>query len=176
MPCETFRTAQAMVLYFLLNISQDNMLKEAPDFSLLDEAGVERKLSDYRGKVVLLYFYPKDMTPGCTTEAKCIRDRMNDLKAAGVEVLGVSTDSVASHKKFKAKYGLNFPLLADVEKKVVSAYGVWKKKSFLGRSFMGTARESFLIDRQGMIVKHYKKVKPAEHAAQVLADARELKL
>lgn len=148
----------------------------AYDFSLPDDEGVLRKLSDYRGKTVLLYFYPKDMTPGCTTEAKCMRDRMNDLKTAGVTVLGVSPDSVESHKKFKEKHHLNFTLLADTEKKVVNEYGVWGKKSFLGKSYMGTSRESFLIDGKGKILKHYKKVKPAKHAEEVLADVKAMGL
>lgn len=154
----------------------DFLNKKAPEFTLADDGGERRSLSDYKGKIVLLYFYPKDMTPGCTIEAKCMRDRMNDLKSLGVVVLGVSTDSVESHRKFKEKHHLNFTLLADVEKTVVNEYGVWGKKSFMGRSYMGTSRESFLIDKKGVIVKHYEKVKPAEHAVEVLADVKEMGL
>lgn len=150
--------------------------KPAPDFSLPDDQGKERSLSEFKGQTVLLYFYPKDMTPGCTVEAKCLRDRMGDLKAAGVQVLGVSIDSVASHKKFKEKHKLNYPLLADVEKTVVQLYGVWGERSFMGRKYMGIARESFLIDKKGIVVKHYQKVKPGEHAQEVLEDVKQMGL
>ncbi len=115
------------------------------------------------------------MTSGCTVEACTLRDRMNDLKALGVQVLGVSADSVESHKKFKEKERLNFPLLADTERKVVEAYSVWQKKSLYGKFFMGIMRESFLIDGKGVIVKHYQKVKPAEHAEEVIADVKGMK-
>ncbi len=144
----------------------------APDFKLPDDEGKERSLADFRGKIVLLYFYPKDMTPGCTVEAQCLRDRMNDLQALGVQVLGVSTDDVKSHKKFKEKQHLNYPLLADTEKKVVEMYGVWKEKSFMGKKYMGTSRESFLIDKHGKIIKHYEKVKPFSHAEEVINDVK----
>jgi peroxiredoxin Q/BCP len=150
--------------------------KQAPDFSLQDDEGHERSLKEFRGKTVLLYFYPKDMTPGCTTEAQCLRDRMNDLKAAGVQVLGVSADDVKSHAKFREKERLNFPLLADTDKKVVTVYGVWKEKSFMGKKYMGVSRESFLIDRNGIVVKHYDKVKPAGHAEEVLRDVKAMGL
>lgn len=122
--------------------------------------------------MVLLYFYPKDMTPGCTIEACNFRDRLADLKAIGVQVLGVSADDVESHKKFAKKERLNFPLLADVDRKVSTAYGVWKEKSMYGKNFMGISRESFLIDGSGKIVKHYQKVKPAEHAQEVTSDVK----
>lgn len=147
---------------------------KAKTFSLLDQDGNKHSLKDYAGKYVLLYFYPKDMTPGCTTEAQCFRDTLNDLKKAGVQVLGVSADSVASHKKFADAHGLNFPLLSDPDKKVIEAYGVWKHKSMYGKTFLGISRESFLIDPKGTIVKHYAKVKPKEHAAEVLADVKAL--
>lgn len=149
---------------------------QAPDFHLLDDEGNERSLSEFKGKAVLLYFYPKDMTPGCTIEAECMRDRMNDLKAAGVQVLGVSVDDVKSHAKFKLKHHLNFPLLADTEKKVVNDYGVWQEKSMFGKKYMGISRESFLIDRGGKIVKHYEKVRPDTHAREVLDDVKTLGL
>lgn len=144
--------------------------KKAPDFRLQDQDGEARSLADYRGSYVLLYFYPKDMTPGCTTEAQCFRDKLNELKGLGVQALGVSADDVKSHKKFAEKHGLNFPLLADTEKEVVGLYGVWGEKSFLGKKYMGIMRESFLIDGDGVIVKHYEKVKPAEHLEEVMRD------
>lgn len=150
--------------------------KKAPDFKLLDDEGRERSLSEFKGQTVLLYFYPKDMTPGCTVEACTLRDHMNDLKGAGVQVLGVSADSVASHKKFKEKHKLNFPLLADTEKTVVQQYGVWGEKAFMGKKYMGIFRDSFLIDKTGVVVKHYQKVKPAVHAEEVLADVKAMGL
>lgn len=146
----------------------------APDFKLPDQTGKEHSLSDYKGQYVLLYFYPKDMTPGCTTEACTFRDRMNDLKKAGIQVLGVSADSVEKHKKFAEKYQLNFPLLADTEKKVVQDYDVFREKSFMGRIGLGIHRESFLINPEGVIVKHYQKVKPTEHPDEVLDDVKKL--
>lgn len=147
----------------------------APDISLRDQDGKEHKVSDYRGQYVLLYCYPKDMTPGCTTEACGFRDAMTDLQTAGVQVLGVSADSVESHKKFAEKYHLNFPLLADTEKKLITSLGVWKEKRIFGKIGTGISRESFLVDPQGVIVKHYPKVKPNEHPQEVLRDIEELK-
>jgi len=144
--------------------------KVAPDFTLSDQEGNDCSLSNYRGQKVLLYFYPKDMTPGCTTEAQCFRDRMNELGAANVQVLGVSVDDMMSHKKFAEKYQLNFPLLADVDKKVVNAYGVWGERSFMGKKYMGIQRDSFLIDENGVVVKHYENVKPSTHVDEVVAD------
>lgn len=144
--------------------------KKAPEFSLEDQNGHKVSLSDYKGQKVLMYFYPKDMTPGCTVEAQCFRDRLNDLKALGVQVLGVSADDVKSHKKFAEAHGLNFPILADVDKEVVNKYGVWVEKSMYGKKYMGIQRDSFLIDEEGVIVKHYEKVKPEEHVNQVMAD------
>lgn len=143
---------------------------KAPDFSLQDQDGNTHTLADYAGKWVLLYFYPKDDTPGCTIEACSIRDAMNDFDGHGVQVLGVSMDSVKSHKKFAQKHQLNFPLLADTEKTLIDAYDVWKKKSMFGKTFMGIRRDSFLINREGLIVKHYEQVKPEEHVEEVLAD------
>lgn len=153
---------------------KDLVGKKAPDFKLMNDEGKETSLADYKGKMVLLYFYPKDMTPGCTTEACTLRDRMNDLKALNVVVLGVSADSTESHKKFKAKERLNFPLLSDPDRKVLEAYSVWREKSMYGRLFMGIVRESFLIDKNGIVVKHYNKVKPAEHAQEVIDDVKAL--
>lgn len=148
---------------------------KAPAFSLKDQTGKNHKLSDYKGKWILLYFYPKDNTPGCTTEACEFKSSYLDLSKAGAVVLGVSADSVESHSKFADKYKLPFPVLADTEKKVLDQYGAWKKKSMFGKTFMGIKRMSFLIDPQGNIAKIYKTVKPAEHAKQVLEDVKKMK-
>ncbi len=145
---------------------------KAPDFSLPDQDGKIHALKDYAGKVVLLYFYPKDDTPGCTVEACTIRDSWGKFKKAGVVVLGMSVDTVVKHKKFADKYELPFTLLADVEKEVVNAYGVWAKKKFMGREYMGIKRWSFLIGADGKILKIYEDVKPSDHADEVLADAK----
>ena len=150
--------------------------KQAPDFTLLDDEGQERSLAEFHGQTVLLYFYPRDNTPGCTVQAQCLRNRMNDLKALGVQVLGVSADSVKSHKKFKETHHLNFPLLADTEKKVINDYGVWREKTFMGRKFMGISRDSFLIGGDGVVLKQYVQVKPKEHAEMVIADVQEMKV
>ncbi len=147
---------------------------KASSFTLLDQDGQTHSLSDYSGKKVLLYFYPKDDTPGCTKEACGFRDSLNDLKDKGVQVIGISCDNIASHKKFADKFHLNFPLLADTERTVVSAYGVWKEKSLYGRLFHGINRESFLINESGEILKHYTKVKAEEHPAEVLKDISSL--
>lgn len=152
----------------------DLLNKKAPDFELKDQDGNLHKLADYKGKRVLLYFYPKDMTPGCTVEACSFRDNMGDLKKLGVVVLGVSVDSMESHKKFEKKERLNFPLLADTEKLVVKRYGVWVEKSMYGKKYFGVQRDSFLIDEEGVIVRHYEKVKPEDHIAEVMADAEAL--
>ncbi len=141
----------------------------APDFSLLDETGQERKLSDFRGKTVLLYFYPKDDTPGCTTEACNFRDDYSSYEKAGVTILGVSPDSVKSHVKFKQKYHLPFTLLADEDHDVCELYDVWKLKKQYGREYYGVARTSYLISADGMIRKVFENVKPAEHSVEVLA-------
>ena len=144
----------------------------APDFTLLDQHGVAHALSQYRGRWVLVYFYPKDDTPGCTKEACAIRDADPDLSPLGAVVLGISADTVESHRKFAEKYGLQFPLLADTEKEAVNAYGVWGKKKFMGREYDGILRTSFLIDPNGTIVKVYENVKPEVHAAEVLSDLK----
>lgn len=146
----------------------------APDFTLPDQEGVPHALSSYQGKWVLLYFYPKDDTPGCTVEACMLRDEFQDFEKIQAAVLGVSTDSVASHKKFALKYELPFTLLADENKEVVGMYGVFGEKKFMGRTYMGTERTSFLIDPSGNIAKVYGKVKPEIHAAEVLADLKAL--
>jgi len=146
----------------------------APTFTLEDQGGKEHSLADYAGKWVLLYFYPKDDTPGCTIEACTIRDQFKDFTKIGAVVLGVSTDSVASHKKFAEKYGLPFTLLADVNKEVVGAYGVFGEKKMMGKTYMGVRRTSFLIDPEGKVAKVYEKVKPEAHAAAVIADLKAL--
>ena len=142
----------------------------APDFELLDETGTMRKLSDFRGQPVVLYFYPKDDTPGCTTEACNFRDDYSAYVKAGVTILGVSPDSVKSHVKFKQKYDLPFPLLADEGHKVCETYGVWALKKNMGREYMGVLRTTFLIDAKGKILRVFEKVKPAEHSAELLAE------
>lgn len=144
--------------------------KKAPEFSLTDQSGKIRKLSDHLGKWVLLYFYPKDDTSGCTAEACAIRDDYPDFKKLKCTVLGVSVDPVKSHVKFKEKYDLPFTLLSDENKKVVERYGVWQEKSMYGKKYMGTMRTSFLIDPEGKIAKVYEKVKPETHAKEVLKD------
>jgi peroxiredoxin Q/BCP len=141
----------------------------APDFTLPDETGVERKLSDYRGAPLVLYFYPKDDTPGCTTEACNFRDDYSQYQDAGVNILGVSPDSPKKHAKFKEKYALPFTLLADEAHQVCELYGVWGRKKFMGREYDGVFRTTFLVDAQGQIIKVFEKVKPAEHSAELLA-------
>lgn len=146
----------------------------APDLSLPDQNGTVHTLSSYRGTWVLLYFYPKDDTPGCTKEACAIRDSFPDFGALEAVVLGVSTDSVESHKKFAMKHRLPFNLLSDEKKEVVKTYDVWAPKKFMGKEFLGTVRTSFLIDPAGTIAKIYEGVKPETHAQQVLADLKRL--
>lgn len=146
----------------------------APSFTLRDQNGTLHSLKDTRGKWVLIYFYPKDNTPGCTKQACAIRDAFPDFKKIGCVVFGISTDTEKSHKKFEENFSLPFTLLADVGKKVVSAYGVWAKKKFMGREYLGTLRTSFLINPEGKIVKIYEKVKPELHAEEVLHDLKEL--
>jgi peroxiredoxin Q/BCP len=141
----------------------------APDFEIPDETGTLRKLSDFRGKPVVLYFYPKDDTPGCTTEACNFRDDYSAYQNADVTILGVSPDSVKSHVKFKEKYGLPFPLLADEDHEVCELYDVWALKKFMGREYMGVLRTTYLIDAEGQIVQVFEKVKPSDHSAELLA-------
>lgn len=141
----------------------------APDFDLADENGKFHKLSDYRGKNVLLYFYPKDDTPGCTTEACNFRDNYSAYQKAGVVILGVSADTVESHSKFKKKYYLPFTLLADTDHKICDLYGVWGPKKMMGKEFLGIHRTSYLIGPDGMIRKVFANVKPPEHSQEVLA-------
>jgi thioredoxin-dependent peroxiredoxin len=144
----------------------------APQFTLKDQDGKMHTLAQYAGKQVLLYFYPKDDTPGCTTEACTLRDSFADFEAMGMVVLGVSRDDEKKHKKFQEKYNLPFALLADTEGSVCETYGVWQLKKFMGKEYMGISRVSFLIDEAGKVKKVYETVKPAEHAGEVLVDAR----
>lgn len=160
-----------------MSVSTENKLlvgKKAPAISLLDDKGVKRSLKDFEGQYILLYFYPRDLTPGCTTQACNFKEGMSKLKKLNLQVLGVSCDDVASHEKFASKYKLNFPLLADTDRKIVEKYGVWVEKSMYGKKYMGIQRDSFLIDPKGKIIKHYKKVKPAKHLDEVLADLKEI--
>ena len=147
----------------------------APDFALPDQEGRIHRLSDYRGRWVVLYCYPKDDTPGCTKEACGFRDRMGDLQELGAVVLGVSADDVESHKRFAEKYGLNFPLLADPERQAILAYGAWGKKNLYGKEYEGVLRQTFLIDPEGRIAKVWKKVSPEGHAEEVAEALRRLR-
>lgn len=141
---------------------------KAPAFTA-ETSGGKISLSDYAGKNVILYFYPKDDTPGCTKEACAFRDSFADFKKKGAVIFGVSPDSVKSHDKFVEKFKLPFTLLADVDKKIVEAYGVWGEKSFMGRKYMGVFRVTFLVGPDGSIKKIWPQVKPEEHATEVLA-------
>jgi peroxiredoxin Q/BCP len=146
----------------------------APNFKLEDEHGEPHELKEYLGKPVVLYFYPKDDTPGCTTEACNFRDNYSDYQKAGVVVLGVSPDTVKSHTKFKDKYNLPFTLLADPDHKVCEIYGVWGLKKKYGREYMGVLRTTFLINPDGMVAKVFEQVKPAEHSKEVLEAVSQL--
>lgn len=143
----------------------------APDFTALDTDGNSHSLADYRGKWLVLYFYPKDDTPGCTAEACSLRDARDDIAALGAEVVGVSRDDASSHDKFKAKYTLNFTLLSDPEHELMDAYGAWGKKMF-GQE--GVLRKTFIINPEGVIVKVYGRVTPIGHGEQVLAELKDL--
>ena len=142
---------------------------KAPAFTVATSGGGKISLADYLGKNVILYFYPKDDTPGCTKEACAFRDGFADFKKRGAVILGVSTDPVKAHDKFVEKFNLPFLLLADEDKKIVEAYGVWGEKTFMGRKYLGTNRVTFLIGPDGKIKNIWPQVKPEEHAAEVLA-------
>jgi thioredoxin-dependent peroxiredoxin len=146
---------------------------KAPDFTLPSDGGGKVSLKALKGKAVVLYFYPKDDTPGCTKEACNFRDGFAEIKKAGAVVLGVSADSVESHKKFKEKFELNFPLLADMDKKIIEAYDTWKEKSMYGRKYMGIERTTYIIDADGKISHIFPKVKVGEHYDEVLAALKE---
>jgi thioredoxin-dependent peroxiredoxin len=155
----------------VLTDSGDRVVVEgrpAPDFTLTSDSGEDVTLSSLRGKPVVLYFYPKDDTPGCTTQACAIRDDYDVFEQRGAVVLGVSPDSETSHVKFKQKYGLPFTLLADPDHQVAETYDVWKEKSYAGRTYMGVERSTFLIDSEGKVAKVMRRVKPDTHVEQVL--------
>lgn len=145
-----------------------NIGDKAPDFAAIDQNGQPISLKMYKGKRVLLYFYPKDDTPGCTAQACNLRDNFDALQNAGIVVLGVSVDDEKKHKKFETKYQLPFTLVADVDKSIVTAYGLWGEKKFMGKTYMGTSRTSFLIDEDGKIAHIITKVETKNHTAQVL--------
>lgn len=141
---------------------------KAPDFKVKNQNGEDVQLSDYQGKKVVLYFYPKDNTPGCTAEACNLRDNYSTFQSQGYEILGVSTDSEKSHQKFIEKQQLPFTLLADTEKEIHEKYGTWVEKQMYGRKYMGTARKTFVIDEEGKIADIIEKVKTKDHTAQIL--------
>lgn len=141
---------------------------KAPDFTLKNEENRDIALSNFKGKKVVLYFYPKDNTPGCTKEACSFRDVYDDILEAGAVVIGISKDSVKAHKKFKDKYELPFYLLSDPEHEVIESYGVWQEKKMFGKVYMGIVRSTFIIDEEGIIEKVYPKVKPNEHGEEIL--------
>jgi peroxiredoxin Q/BCP len=149
--------------------------EKAPDFTLQADDGTKVKLKDLQGNFVLLYFYPRDDTPGCTKEACAFRDRSKELQKLGVKVLGVSTDDVASHVKFRDKYGLNFPLLADVEHKVAEKYGAWREKNMYGKKSMGVQRSTFLIGADGVVARVWTKVQVDGHDAETIEAIKVLK-
>lgn len=141
----------------------------APDFTLTSDGGQEVSLSDYRGQKVVLYFYPKDDTPGCTAEACAFRDDHSDIVAAGAAVLGISPDTIKSHDRFKAKYNLPFALLSDPDHRVADMYGAWGEKKMFGKAYEGILRSTFIVDEEGKIVKVFPKVTPKDHSREVLA-------
>ena len=143
---------------------------KAPDFKLLDQNGQVHTLEEYRGKKIILYFYPKDNTSGCTKQACAFNELNPQFTEKGAVVIGISKDSIASHKKFEEKYGLNFTLLADTELETIKAYDVWQEKNMYGKKTMGVVRTTYLIDEQGIIIKAFGKVKAAENPAQMLKE------
>jgi peroxiredoxin Q/BCP len=147
--------------------------QKAPDFTVMDDSGNKVKLSSFKGKKVVLYFYPKDDTPGCTKEACNFRDGIKEIQKQGAVVLGVSADSVESHKKFKEKFDLNFPLLADTDKKIIEAYDTWKEKSMYGKKYMGIERTTYIIDEDGKVSHVFPKVKVDQHYGEVVAALRQ---
>jgi thioredoxin-dependent peroxiredoxin len=143
---------------------------KAPGFSFSDHDGNTRQLSDYLGKKVILYFYPKDNTPGCTLEACSLRDGYEVLRSKGFEVIGVSADSIKSHEVFKTRFNLPFELVSDFDKSVLNSYGVWGEKKFMGKKFMGIIRTTFIIDEKGLIANVIEKVNTKDHAKQILEE------
>jgi thioredoxin-dependent peroxiredoxin len=149
---------------------------QAKDFKLPDQNGKIHELSDYKGKWLLVYFYPKDDTPGCTKEACNFRDGLNEFRKRGVEIVGISKDSVESHKKFSDKYKLNFTLLSDPDHKIIDNFGAWGIKKFMGKEYMGVHRNSYLIDPKGNITKEYLSVNPLTHFNEIISDFDTLQL
>ena len=144
--------------------------EKAPTFTGIDQDGKSVSLSDFSGKNLILFFYPKDMTPGCTAEACNLRDNYTELRKKGFEILGISPDSVSRHQKFTEKYELPFKLIADEEKEILKNYGVWGEKKMYGRSYMGVNRTTLIIDKEGTIIKIFPKVKTNDHTAQILSE------
>lgn len=155
-------------------VIQCHSMTIAPDFTLIDQFGKEQSLLSFRGKWVVLYFYPKDNTPGCTTEACSFRDYFGELTKHGIVVLGVSKDSVASHQKFASKHNLPFLLLSDPDHRVIEQYSAWGEKKFMGKLFLGILRMTYLINPAGEIAKVYPKVNPSDHIAEILQDFAQL--
>ena len=155
-------------------MSELNIGDAAPDFKLPTDGGGETALKDYKGQKLVLYFYPKDDTPGCTKEACAFKEALEEFNGLNTAVIGISKCSVAKHDKFKAKYDLNFPLASDEDGDVCERYGTWVEKNMYGRKYMGIERATFLIDAQGRIARAWRNVKVADHAAEVLAAARAL--
>jgi len=149
--------------------------KIAPDFKLQDDSGSVVQLSKLKGRTIVVYFYPKDDTSGCTAQAKDFSCRLEDFRKAGAEIIGISPDKLESHQKFKAKYGLGLRLLADTEKDAATAYGVWVEKSMYGKKYMGIERSTFLIDAKGRLIKSWRKVKVPGHVDEVFAAVTALK-
>ena len=163
-------SAAALLLIGTSSLAEQVQIGEpAPDFELKDQSGQLHSIEDYRGQWVALYFYPKDDTPGCTKQACNLRDHYQSLLDAGIVVLGVSPDDVASHEKFAGKYELPFPLIADPEHAILEAYGVWGEKNLYGRKYMGVKRITFLIDEEGVIRHVFKRPKVQEHTAEIMA-------
>jgi thioredoxin-dependent peroxiredoxin len=148
--------------------------KKFPDFKLPDEESKERTLKEFGGKFLIIYFYPKDLTPGCTTEAISFNDNLLKLKKKNVEVIGVSPDEIQKHKTFKNKHKLKFSLISDVEKILIKELGLWIEKSMYGKKYMGVSRETFLVGPDSKVIKHYKKVKVANHVEELLGDLDEI--
>jgi thioredoxin-dependent peroxiredoxin len=149
---------------------------QAPDFLLPDQAGKNHQLKDYSGKWLVVYFYPKDDTLGCTKEACNFRDSIGDYQKQGISIIGISKDSVESHQKFQSKYQLNFPILSDIDHKIIETYGVWGSKKFLGKEFLGTKRKTVIVDPNGKVRKIYDNVDPKIHAAEILKDISDLQM
>ena len=150
-------------------------MRQAPDFSLPDQTGIIRTLSEYKGRWIVLYFYPKDSTPGCTKEACNFRDSRDAIAEYGnAVVIGISKDSVKSHAKFASKHNINFTLLSDEDHTTIEAYGSWGEKKFMGRTYNGIMRDTYIINPNGQIVKEYKGVNPAKHATEIIKNLEEL--